>query len=261
MSIRAFYTLFFVGLLLTCVGQTQSYQLKQAKGHAMQYLVSSPDQWRKEKKWPVLIILEAAEKEYKTNLERFINARGEMPFILVAPYHINNGNQGRRDPNLFPYSTETWDYIDKIGDCTFNAEGLSQIMKDVKAEFNGEAKFYVSGFEAGTHTLWSLVFGQPESFYAAVPVGGNYRGRCVDVNSISSSKEKENLIIMALLGENDDAFGPNGSNFNQWTEPKSMALKNGFKNVSETVVPGVGHAPMPKEVQNFCYQHYKTLKN
>src|SRR5690349_14356645 len=108
-------------------GQSDNVLLiKRASDHPMQYYISLPAGWSINKKWPVVIVLEAAEKQYKANAERFMNVRGQMPFIIVAPIHTNNGNQGRRDPALFPYSTETWDYIDKVGDCQFNDEGISR---------------------------------------------------------------------------------------------------------------------------------------
>src|SRR5690242_4395765 len=125
-------TIFTFLILLTAIttfAQTNSseHQLIKAENHPMQYYLSLPKGWSKDKQWPVVIILEAADKEYKKNMERFIAARGEMPFILVAPFNTNNGNQGRRDKKLFPYSTETWDYMDKVGDCQFNDEGIKNI--------------------------------------------------------------------------------------------------------------------------------------
>src|SRR5690242_9044419 len=74
----------------------EGLQLKTLDGHPMQYFVSLPKGWTPSKKWPVVLVLEAAEKEYKINAHRFIDARGDMPFIIVAPIHTNNGNQGRR---------------------------------------------------------------------------------------------------------------------------------------------------------------------
>jgi poly(3-hydroxybutyrate) depolymerase len=223
-------------------------KLLSATGHPMQYYVSLPKGWSASKKWPALVIFEAAEKEYKTNLERFVAARGDLPFILIAPIHTNNGNQGRRDPKLFPYSTETWDYIDKVGDCKFNEDGLKQVFTDCKKLFSTEDKFYLTGFEAGTHVLWSLVFHHPEYIKAAIPVAGNYRGRCVDVNAISSDSMKSIIPINALFGEQDGVFGPSSTLYGQWVEAKDLAIKNGYKEVTETIIKGKGHVPMPGEV-------------
>jgi len=95
----------------------------------MQYYLSLPKGWNKNAKWPVVVVLEAAEKQYKLNAERFLFHTGRFALLLVAPINTNNGNQGRRDASLFPYSAETWDYMEKVGDCQFNDEGLKQVIK------------------------------------------------------------------------------------------------------------------------------------
>lgn len=226
-------------------------QLKTASNHPIQYFISLPKGWNSTRKWPIVMILEAADKEYKINAERFVKARGNSPFILVAPYNTNNGNQGRRDPKVSPYSTETWDYIDKVGDCQFNSEGIHQIMLDVTKEYNGEEKIYLTGFEAGAHDLWSIVFNHPEYLKAAIPVAGNFRNRCVESSKISNDPSKKNLPIQSLVGELDEYFGPSGKIYNQWTEVKALASANGFASISETVIPKKGHVPMPEEVMAF----------
>ena len=76
-------------------------QFKTANGHAMMYYISLPQNWTAAKSWPVVFILEAAEKEFKNNAQRFVDARGSAPFILVAPVNTNNGNQGRKTQKYF----------------------------------------------------------------------------------------------------------------------------------------------------------------
>ncbi len=228
-------------------------QLNKAENHPIQYYLSIPKNWNRNRQWPMVVILEAADKEYKKNAERFINARGDMPFILIAPFNTNNGNQGRRDPNTFPYSIETWDYIDKVGDCQFNEEGLQQIIKEVSAKYNGEQKIYLTGFEAGTHVLWSTVFNHPEWLKAAASVAGNFRNRCVEPGKISKDPSGKNLPIKSFVGDKDEYFRPSGKIYNQWTEVKSIASTNGFENVSETIISNKDHVPMPEEVMNYFY--------
>lgn len=227
-------------------GQTLS--LKTANGHPMKYYISLPQNWNKEKTWPVVFILEAATKQFEENAKRFINARGNLPFILVAPINTNNGNQGRRDPELFPYSNETWNFIDAVGDCKFNAEGIRQIMIDVQKEFHAEDKIYITGFEAGAHDLWSIVFNHPEYLKGVAVVAGNFRDRCTSAPAKSDADHKRTLPIVSFVGSLDDYFGPNGKVYNQWESVKNLAMNNGFQNISETIVQGVGHEPMPKEV-------------
>jgi hypothetical protein len=86
--------------------------LQTASTHPMQYYVSLPDGWTKEKQWPVVLVIEAADKEYRENALRFVRARKKMPFIIVAPYNVNNSRSGRRDPAVFPYTSKTGDDIE-----------------------------------------------------------------------------------------------------------------------------------------------------
>ena len=98
-------TLFlFVLASVNLRAQTNTTDLQQIKceKHPMEYFVSLPKNWGKSKQWPVVVVFESADKEYKKNAERFAAARGEMPFIIVAPFNTNNGNQARRDPKVFP---------------------------------------------------------------------------------------------------------------------------------------------------------------
>jgi len=217
----------------------------------MMYYVSLPQNWTASKSWPVVVVLEAAEKEFKKNAARFVEARGSAPFILVAPLNTNNGNQGRKDPAVFPYSRETWEYIDRVGDCEFNSDGIRKIMLDIQMEFNGEGKIFITGFEAGAHDLWSIVFNHPEYLRAAAPVAGNYRGRCIALDKISKDPSTNKLPVMSFIGEKDEYFGHGGSYYNQWLDVKNLAVSNGFQNISETIIPNAGHVPMPKEVIDY----------
>jgi hypothetical protein len=246
--ISALLSLVFISAFSFAQG---TLELKTANGHPMMYYVSLPKKWNAFKSWPVVFILEAAEKEFKKNAERFVDARGDMPFILVAPINTSNGNQGRKDPNVFPYSKETWEYIERVGDCQFNAEGIYQIMLDVQKQFHGEEKILITGFEAGAHDLWSIVFNHPEYLKAAVPVGGNFRNRCVTAGSISNHPAKRDIVIQSMVGSKDEIFGPEGTLYNQWQEAKDLATSHGYLNISEKILPDVAHTPVPKEVLVF----------
>jgi poly(3-hydroxybutyrate) depolymerase len=174
---RSLFTASFIFSTLCLHAQFKSddsLKLVTASGHPMQYFLSLPDKWTKAKKWPIVVIIESADKEYRENALRFVRARKDMPFILVAPFNVNNSRSGRRDPNVFPYSPATWDIIEKTGDCKFNMEGISQIVADIQKQYNGEEKFFITGFEAGAHTVWQFLFQQPEKLKAAAPVSGNY---------------------------------------------------------------------------------------
>lgn len=231
---------------------------RTASNHAMQYWVSLPKHWDAQHAWPVLVVLEAAEKEYEANARRFADARGDLPFIIVAPYIVSNGNQGLRDPQIFPYSTATWDLIDRVGGCAFDLAGLDAVLAEVQRDFHGKPRAWLSGFEAGTHVLWAYTFRHPEKLAGVVPVAGNYRGRCVDETAFSADPAREQLPIHALTGSLDTAFGPGSRVHGQYLEAKALARQHGFQNLTEEIVPGKDHVPLPAEVLAWCAAREKS---
>jgi poly(3-hydroxybutyrate) depolymerase len=244
----------------TTYGQPATLELKKASNHPIQYYVSLPANWSSKSKWPVVIVLEAAEKQFKTNAERFITARKDMPFIIVAPFITTNGQQGHNDPSIYPYSPAVWDTINKVSICKFDINGLRSIINDVKKDFFGSDKVFITGFEAGTHLVWAMIFQHPELLSAAAPVAGNYRSRCMENNSFSNDDSRTTLPIKNFTGSNDKDFGPDGRFHSQYLEGKNLALSHRYKNISETEVPGKAHVPLPEEVLNYFNSIWKSIK-
>lgn len=219
-----------------------------ATGHPMKYWLSLPAGWHPGGSWPVVAVLEAAEKEYQANAERFVAARGDRPFIIVAPYIVTNGNQGLRDPAIFPYTRETWDYIERVSSCRFDDEGLAQVLADVQRLYQGRDRCYLTGFEAGTHLLWAYTFRHPEQLAAVAPVTGNYRGRCVTPETFSTHAARASLPIRSFTGKLDGFFSPGGQIYGQFLEAKAAAQAHGFLALSEEAVAGKDHVPLLAEV-------------
>src|SRR5678810_57425 len=170
----------FLVKIIVVSAQVPTPELKKASGHSMQYYISLPKGWTRNTKWPVVIAVEAAEKQFKQNAERFIAKRKDMPFIIVVPINTTNGQQGYKDSTIYPYSKAVWDTIDKFSICKFDIDGLQSIIKDLKANYAAADKVFITGFEAGTHLVWAMIFQHPELLYAAAPVAGNYRSRCME---------------------------------------------------------------------------------
>lgn len=231
-----------------------SLTLATASNHPMQYYISLPNGWTSQKQWPVVVVIESADKEYTENALRFVRARKNMPFIIVAPFNVNNSRAGRRDPKVFPYSSQTWDIIEKTGDCTFNMDGLTQILADVQKKYNAQSKYYITGFEAGTHTVWQMLFQHPERLYAAAPVAGNYnQNSCMQDNLFSKDPSRINLPVRGFTGANDSLYGSSAPTYIQWKNARQQAIMHGYKKISETIVPGKAHQPMPEEVLDWFY--------
>ncbi len=242
----------------TASGANPVAELRTVSGHPMQYYVVRPTGWTRDRKWPVVVALEAAEKGFKLNAERFARAGRTLPFVIVTPVTVTNGNAGQRDPAIYPYSSATWDRIEKEGVCAFDEEGLARVIKEVRESCNGEDLIYLTGFEAGAHLVWATVFHHPEWLAAAAPVAGNYRGRCVDGQPFSEAPSRASLSVRGFAADGDQGFGPKGAVFSQWKDARRLAESHGYQNVSEVVVAGKGHVPLPDEVLAYFVSLRKT---
>ncbi|HZX28520.1 MAG TPA: hypothetical protein VFF16_15720 [Telluria sp.] len=75
-----------------------------ATGHPMQYLLSLPEDWTPDRSWPIVLVEESAEKDFRKAMQRYVAARKRLPFILVMPYCVILGQAGQRDPAVYPYT-------------------------------------------------------------------------------------------------------------------------------------------------------------
>jgi hypothetical protein len=101
-----------VALLLPAFA-SDPHELKTAAAHPIQYYVSLPKAWSAARTWPVVIIVEAAGREFLRRLHEFEKARGNRPFILVAPLVTTNGGANYRQADTYHYSEETWAKVEK----------------------------------------------------------------------------------------------------------------------------------------------------
>src|SRR5258705_6202426 len=76
--------------------------------HPMRYHLALPAGWSADREWPVLIAIPDAGREFDANLQTFVAARGNRPYILVTPEVLTCG--GVRTANLQPlsYSHAGW---------------------------------------------------------------------------------------------------------------------------------------------------------
>src|ERR1051326_3071415 len=178
-------------------------ELKTASSHPIQYYLSLPNGWTATKKWPVVVVIESADREFLQAATAFANARGSRPFIIVTPLVVTNGGAGFRSVPTYHYSNAVWDRIQSAGPFKFDMDGLNAIMQDVVKDYRGEDKFFLTGLEAAGHTIWGVLFNHPEVLRAAVLVCPNYAGRWIDEAHISNAPERVDLPIRNFVGAND----------------------------------------------------------
>ena len=223
-------------------------QLKTASSHPMQYYLSLPEGWTAGKKWPVVVIIESAERNFQNAATVFARSSHRRPFILVTPMVVTNGGSGYRNVPSYRYSDAVWSRIQNSGDFTFDMDGITAIMQDVVKQYGGEDKYFVTGFEAGGHTVWAILFNHPEHLRGAALVIPNYLGRWVDEGKISAYPGRRDLPIRAFIATNDRLAAAGSPIFSQLQRAVSLAKANGYQNISQVTVEGKGHEPLADDV-------------
>jgi poly(3-hydroxybutyrate) depolymerase len=217
-------------LLSTCAwGQTAPTtqpELKTAHAVKTQYYISLPQGWNADATWPILVAIDGSGHGFQHNCQAFVRARKDLSFIIVTPCVSSNGN----DPA--------------------DAQAVLAIVKEVRAENHGQPKFFLTGFSAGGHLVWQLIFSHPELLAGAVPAAANYRGR--GITTISDSPDRVQLPIHAFQGDKDPFLKFLDQ---QWADALKLANSHGYTNLDRTMVPGVGHNAFPNE----CIAFFSTL--
>lgn len=222
-------------------------QLKTASTHPIQYYLSLPQNWVAGKKWPVVVVIDSAEREFLQAATAFADARGSRPFILVTPLVVTNGGTRYSSVPTYHYSDPVWERI-QSGPFKFDSDGITAIMQDVVKQYGGEDKYFITGLEAAGHTVWGILFNHPETVRGAVLVCPNYLGRWVDEKQISSAPERANLPIRNFIGTKDELCSPGSPIYTQMQNAMDLAIAHGYKNVSVTRVEGKGHERLADEV-------------
>lgn len=237
-------------LLTAAVGA----ELKTASTHAMRYYVSLPSNWSAAKAWPVVFIIDSADREFDATAKLFETARGARPFILVTPMVISNGGPRYRSAPAYRYSEVAWAAAEKAGSCRFDTDGLAAVAADVRREYHGREGYYIAGLEAAGHTIWMQIFTRPEALRGAALIAPNFQARCLEEIGYSNAASRKDLPVKVLGGARDELWAEGKPFYAQTVEARRVAVERGYSNISQTVVPGKGHEWMPAEVLDYFAQ-------
>lgn len=195
-------------------------ELKKARDVPVEYYVSLPKGWSADKTWPIVVALDGSGHKFPACFDNFKRARGERPFIVVVPCVSSNG----KDP----------------ADC----KAVIKIAEEVARDHAGRPKFFVTGFSAGGHVAWQLVFNHPELIAGAAPCASNFNERGID--EVSKSDTRIKLPIHGFNGGKDLPV------INaQWDRAETFAKKHGYENLKHTTIETAGHSPFAAEVMEF----------
>ncbi len=245
---RAFGMLVMASVVLRAQGQPWN-RVRTALRHPMQYCLSLPAGWCPQRTWPIVVVI-PDDRDFQGNLAAFVKARGDRPFILVAPFVVTSGGAGYRDDPNFQYEVAVWREVERAGDFGFDDAGLEAVLEEVRARYQGQPKAFLTGWEAGGHTVWALLFRHPERWAGVAPVSANWSSRWMDRGAWSSSPERAQVPVHAffcgpLRGKENLA---RAAWFQQTREAIQAARARGFGPISIEVLPNQPHGPLPEPV-------------
>ncbi len=231
------------------------------------YYISLPIGWIPTKKWPIFMhnIREGGDGAPPNDVPQiFAQKRGNMPFIIVSvkTKSIVGSDNG--------YPQDVLNYCNATSDQLFDEIAVIELFQQIKADYNGEDKFYWDGFSASGHAFWPLVMWRPEFIAAACVSAGNYLGtggpdpsdlgRGMTSKGVSNAPERINLPVKQYTGELD-AVAEIGVTTGkgmwlQFMNAKATCEAHGYTNVSIDILPGVGHQIHFDAELAYFYAHY-----
>lgn len=225
-----------------------------AGSHPMCYYVSLPEDWTKGRDWPVLVVIPDAGRDFAGNLQAFVQARGKRPYILVAPEVLTCGGAGSRTIDHYTYTPTVWDSLQHVDDFAFDEKGVAAVLADVRLRWRGESRAFLTGWEAGGHTVWALTFRRPELWRGVAPVTTNYQRRGVTESAFSKGSERMQLPIQVLReGAPSGPIAGFMKGLDQQTaEALADARAHGFHPAPVRVVPHADHGPLAPAVLAWC---------
>src|SRR5262244_1143159 len=102
--LKLLFSVLLIASCMTRVSVSEQPQLKTASTHPIQYYLSLPDGWVAGKKYPVVIVIESADREFQKAATLFSRSPQRGRFILVTPLVVTNGGSGYRNVPSYHYS-------------------------------------------------------------------------------------------------------------------------------------------------------------
>ena len=239
------YEVILLVLLAPCHSAAREPALEQAASHPMQYYLSLPTKWEPGKSWPVVIALEGGNKNFLRMAQTYAASRGDLPYIIVSPMILSNGGDELRSLPEYHYPAAVWDEVAQSGKCKFDFDGIAAVIDDVHARYGGERQVFITGHSAGAHLVWAMILHHPERLSAAAVTCGNFVGRCVNEETLTSVSAPSDLPIRGFQGALDAAREPLELQFQR---ARAVASAHGYRNIYQQAIEGEGHQPFAKEV-------------
>ena len=224
---------------------------RKATAHPIHYFVSLPLGWNTQRTWPLLVVIPDAEREFRKTAIAFAAARESTPFVIVVPMALGGGGTAQQHKTDFDYPDSVWSIADRVGSCTFDEDGLTAVLDDVRRLYHTEAKIFLTGWEAGGHVVVPQLLAHPERIRAVAIVTPNFLGRCI-TPATRRLTDAESLIPVRVFGGSDDPAWTSASPlFIQSARFDSLARTRGFRNVSDSLIRNRGHGALAADVLGY----------
>jgi hypothetical protein len=230
----------------TALAGGPSIEHRTSAAHPLQYDLSRPRGWKPGGRYPVVVVVPDARREFKANLQAFVAARGDGPWLLVAPYVLTSG--GASFPREhFPYDARAWARADAGTPFAFDEAGVAAMLAEVRERDGGLPGAFLTGWEAGGHTVWALAFNHPGWWRAVAPVSSNYQGRWLAAAPPAGEPRPPLKLFFCdhLSGDEE-----RGRQFwlTQSNQAVEEAVARGFVRPALEVPPGSAHGPLAEAV-------------
>jgi pimeloyl-ACP methyl ester carboxylesterase len=210
--------------------------------------VSLPQDWQPGRRFPVVVLIESANRDFAANLATFVKARGSRPFLLLAPFVVTNGGSQYRSVET-PYSAADFAAIEEAGPFAFDSSGIAAMVAEAGRTYGAEDKYFLTGWEAGGHTVWAALLQHPEALRAAALSTPNYQGRWMEAG-FSGSEARSSLPVLVLKTDDKASVAMVHRLLPQIDDAVAAARAHGFGKVTVRSVDKP-HGPMAEEVLDY----------
>lgn len=226
--------------------------LMRCPAHPFAAYVSLPKDWKPGKEYPVLVSVEGAGSNFSGNASQFSSARGSRPFITIAAHALSCTNEIKYDK----YPAYSKELINEWNNrrVDFDVAGLLALLDFLREHFGAAPKIAITGFSGGGNLCYGFLLRHPDRVLCAAPACANFNPGLAQG---ATKVEDGGPPVHVMTGEKDPHRDfTHGNKDSPGIEPQSdgavKALEeNGFTKVTRTMLPGVGHSPLPREVWEF----------
>ncbi len=219
--------------------------------HQAAAYVSFPGSWKPGKSYPVLVSVDGAGANFKGNAKAFKSGRGSREFITGAPHAMccTNEINAKKFPAYSKAIIDKWN-SDRPA---FDVPGLLAMLDFLHEHFGAEKKIAITGFSGGGNLCYGFLLRHPDRVFCAAPACANFQP---SLARGAKKPEDGGPQVHVMTGANDPhrhlTHGKTPPGIEDQTDQAMQAFKeNGFTNVKRTMLPGVGHSSLVRQVWTF----------